>query len=52
MQKKISALKGEFSPACPYTITIGHEFVGTVVEVGEDAKRVKVGDRVAVDPSL
>jgi 2-desacetyl-2-hydroxyethyl bacteriochlorophyllide A dehydrogenase len=26
--------------------TIGHEFVGTVVEVGDDVERVAVGDRV------
>ena len=27
--------------------TIGHEYVGTVVEAGEAVNRVKVGDRVA-----
>ncbi len=27
---------------------LGHEFAGTVIEVGPDAKRVKVGDRVIV----
>ncbi len=30
----------------------GHEFVGTVVEVGARARAVKLGDRVAIDPNL
>ena len=30
----------------------GHEFVGTVVEAGTNARAVKVGDRVAADPNL
>jgi len=29
-------------------ITLGHEFSGTVEEVGEDVSDVKVGDRVVV----
>ena len=47
----MSLNQGEFSPACPYTITLGHEFVGTVEAVGEGVKKFKPGDRVAVDPS-
>ena len=30
---------------------LGHEVAGTVVEVGADVTRVKVGDHVAVNPS-
>lgn len=30
----------------------GHEFSGTVVEVGRNVRGVRVGDRVAVDPNL
>ncbi|MDQ4086174.1 MAG: zinc-dependent alcohol dehydrogenase family protein [Actinomycetota bacterium] len=43
---------GEFAPT-PYPIVPGHEFSGTVLEVGSDvATGVTVGTRVAVDPSL
>ena len=31
---------------------LGHEVAGVVVAVGEEARRVKAGDRVAVNPSL
>ena len=30
----------------------GHEFAGTVVEIGSAVRGVKLGDRVAVDPNL
>ena len=46
-------LDGEFAPA--YPIVPGHEFAGEIVAMGADAGRlspVKVGDQVAVDPSL
>ncbi len=33
-------------------LTLGHEFVGEVAEVGTDVRAVTVGTRVAVDPSL
>ncbi|WP_158736936.1 2,3-butanediol dehydrogenase [Alteribacillus sp. YIM 98480] len=33
-------------------IIMGHEFAGEVVEVGEGVSRVKVGDRVAIEPIL
>nr|WP_318153349.1 2,3-butanediol dehydrogenase [Halomonas sp. ML-15] len=33
-------------------IIMGHEFAGEVVEVGERVTRVKVGDRVAIEPIL
>lgn len=29
----------------------GHEFVGTIVEVGKNVKDLKIGDRVWIDPS-
>ena len=42
--------EGEFAPKLP--IVPGHEMSGTVVAVGKDVTEVKVGDAVAVDPSL
>ncbi|MPZ63052.1 MAG: alcohol dehydrogenase catalytic domain-containing protein [Propionibacteriales bacterium] len=43
---------GEFPPT-PYPIVPGHEFAGSVVEVGGEVRSgVRPGDRVAVDPSL
>jgi 2-desacetyl-2-hydroxyethyl bacteriochlorophyllide A dehydrogenase len=43
-------LHGEFAPSLP--IVPGHEFAGTVVAVGGAVTERRVGDRVAVDPSL
>ncbi|MFC0267811.1 2,3-butanediol dehydrogenase [Kushneria aurantia] len=40
-------ISGEKAP-----IIMGHEFAGEVVEVGEAVTRVKVGDRVAIEPIL
>ncbi|MER7076873.1 NADPH2:quinone reductase [Saccharopolyspora kobensis] len=43
---------GHFPPT-PYPIVPGHEFAGEVVELGAEVRGDwKVGDRVAVDPSL
>lgn len=44
---------GHFPPT-PYPIVPGHEFAGEVVEVGANVpdNLVRLGDRVAVDPSL
>ncbi|GAA3732597.1 NADPH2:quinone reductase [Spinactinospora alkalitolerans] len=43
---------GEFPPS-PYPLVPGHEFAGEVVAVGSAAPGgLRVGDRVAVDPSL
>lgn len=42
--------EGEFAPKFP--IIPGHEIAGTVVEVGKSVSHVKVGDQVAVDPSI
>ncbi|MGQ0483134.1 MAG: zinc-dependent alcohol dehydrogenase family protein [Pseudonocardia sp.] len=44
---------GEFAPSLP--LVPGHEFAGSVVAVGTGVTRedgIRVGDRVAVDPSL
>ena len=31
-------------------LTLGHEFGGTIEEIGEDVRDIKVGSRVAVQP--
>src|SRR5262245_48915935 len=36
----------------PLPLTLGHEIVGEVVAFGPDAKGVKVGDKMLVDPWL
>ncbi|GLY48799.1 zinc-dependent alcohol dehydrogenase family protein [Lentzea sp. NBRC 102530] len=43
-------LQGEFAPTLP--VVPGHEFAGTIVEIGAQVNELQVGDRVAVDPSL
>lgn len=35
-----------------YPFTVGHEFAGTVIEVGEGVNNFKTGDRIAVDPAM
>ncbi|CDR42081.1 CYFA0S08e03378g1_1 [Cyberlindnera fabianii] len=40
-------LTGKKPPLC-----MGHEIAGTVVEVGDNVKDVKVGDQVVIDPSV
>jgi 2-desacetyl-2-hydroxyethyl bacteriochlorophyllide A dehydrogenase len=47
----IHVLRGEFAPT-RYPIVPGHEFCGEVVATGRNVRNVKVGDFVAVDPSL
>ena len=42
--------EGEFAPTLP--IVPGHEFAGEVVALGADVTELRVGDQVAVDPSL
>lgn len=42
-------VQGKF-PAVDGTV-LGHELVGTIVEVGKNEDKFKVGDRVAVNPS-
>lgn len=46
----IHIFQGEF--LSPYPIIPGHEFSGTVHEVGENVSSYKIGDRVTADPSL
>lgn len=43
-------LQGEFAPSLP--IVPGHEFSGTVVAVGREVTKVRVGDRVTADPNM
>lgn len=33
-----------------YPYILGHEFAGTVVEVGDNVTNLKIGDRVTVEP--
>ena len=47
----IHVIRGEFAPT-RYPIIPGHEFCGEVVAVGGEVRNPKVGDFVAVDPSL
>jgi L-iditol 2-dehydrogenase len=35
-----------------YPATLGHESAATVMEIGAEVRRLKIGDRVAVDPAL
>ncbi|MDA3029978.1 MAG: zinc-dependent alcohol dehydrogenase family protein [Actinomycetota bacterium] len=42
--------EGEFAPKLP--IVPGHEMSGTVVAVGRSVTEIKIGDAVAIDPSL
>lgn len=44
-------LDGEFPPS-PYPLVPGHEFAGTVAEVGTEVTGLTAGQRVSVDPSL
>ena len=47
----IHVIRGEFAPT-RYPIIPGHEFCGEVVAVGGAVRNLRVGDFVAVDPSL
>ena len=47
----IHVIRGEFAPT-RYPIVPGHEFCGEVVAVGKEVRNLRVGDFVAVDPSL
>ena len=39
-------------PAAPLPVTIGHEFSGNIIAVGEGVTKLSVGDRVTVEPVL
>ena len=44
--------KGEFKTTTESPITLGHEFSGKIVALGDQAKaRFAVGDNVAVNPN-
>ncbi|GAB3549313.1 2-desacetyl-2-hydroxyethyl bacteriochlorophyllide A dehydrogenase [Actinopolyspora lacussalsi] len=47
----IHIVDGDFAPA-PYPIVPGHEFAGRVAALGHGVTSLRVGDAVAVDPSL
>ncbi len=36
----------------PFPIVLGHECAGTIVEVGKDVKKLKVGDKVSLEPGI
>ena len=40
-------IKHGFVPAAKNGVTLGHEFVGEVVEIGSAIKNIKIGDRVS-----
>ena len=44
--------KGEFHPRTSVPFIPGHEFAGTIVEIGSKSKRFSVGTQVAVDPII
>lgn len=45
-----SIFRGEYEVAPP--MILGHEYVGTVVEVGRSVTRLAIGDRAVVDPNV
>lgn len=47
----IHTFKGEYNSK-NLPVTLGHEFSGVVVEVGEDVKTIKVGDRVTSETTF
>lgn len=44
-------IQGEFPCNDKEPFSLGHEFSGTVVDVGPAVKTFKKGDRVSVDPN-
>lgn len=36
----------------PFPVVLGHECAGTVVEIGKDVKKLKVGDKVCLEPGI
>ncbi len=44
--------RGEFKDRVKYPAIQGHEFGGTILEVGKDVRGLHAGDRVVVDPII
>jgi 2-desacetyl-2-hydroxyethyl bacteriochlorophyllide A dehydrogenase len=42
---------GEYPFAHP-RVTLGHEFTGTIVEIGPEVDRFSIGERIVVDPNI
>jgi 2-desacetyl-2-hydroxyethyl bacteriochlorophyllide A dehydrogenase len=45
-----SIFRGEYAVDSP--VVLGHEYAGTVIEVGKDVDNLACGDRVCVDPNI
>ena len=45
-----SIFRGEYAVASP--VVLGHEYAGTVIEIGEGVDSLAAGDRVCVDPNV
>ncbi len=45
-----SIFRGEYAVTAP--LIMGHEYSGTVVEIGDEVDGFDIGDRVAVDPNV
>ncbi len=46
----LHSFKGEYNKKIP--VVLGHEFSGVVVEVGENVRKIKVGDRVTSETTF
>ena len=44
-----SIINGDGPPWTSYPVVLGHEFSGTIEEIGKDVEDVQVGDEVVVD---
>jgi Threonine dehydrogenase and related Zn-dependent dehydrogenases len=42
----------DMHPSVRLPVTVGHEFTGEIVEVGEHVEKFKIGDRVVVEPAV
>lgn len=47
----LHSFKGEYGNI-KTPVVLGHEFSGTVVEVGEEVKEIKIGDRVTSETTF
>lgn len=47
----IEVMRGNYG-ASAFPIVPGHEYAGEIIEIGPEVTRLKVGDRVVVDPNL